>query len=165
MGAPDASPSSLVFWLVWWFRFDGGDCALGRFYGSVAIRQAGDADGSACPGTRPSAAVRRGTLPGRDDQSLTFCGQCLNDGLVIRLPAIPVAGRRAANGQRLRIGLAHRHRAPLSRRGRCHQVATPVFPILVAQAVPGINNCRHSAWGHAGATWRHGRVGERGSLG
>src|SRR5829696_8441497 len=64
-----------------------------------------------------AATVRRGGLPGRDYQALMFGDLGLNDGTVISLPAIPVAGRRAADGKRLRIGLASRHRDPLSPSG------------------------------------------------
>jgi hypothetical protein len=48
----------------------------------------------------------------RNDQALGFGELCLNEGVVIRVLAIPVAGWRATDRKRLRIGLANRHRAP-----------------------------------------------------
>src|SRR5215207_314588 len=82
--------------------------------------------------TTLAATVRRGGLPGRDEQALVFGDLGLNDGTVISLPAIPVAARRAADRKRLRIGLATRHRDPLSPSGWWE----PRFPLLVRLRLP-----------------------------
>jgi len=68
----------------------------------------------------------------RDEQTLAFGVQCLNEGAVIGLPAIPVPGRCAADGKRLRFGLSSRHRNPLSVSGPGRHVAPPFVAMVVA---------------------------------